>query len=289
MARRKRKAKRRLPLAFVLIVGLIVGFVFTRPQENPSPYLPIPKTSKVFLPGALTLPHVESSVLGAQTIDPLDFIGAINNERSKTGAPILRVSSILMKAAKMRADIILKHENFSHQDPYEGIELVTVLPKVNYAYAYASENIGMGGTSGPDFAGGFMNSVTHRNNLLDPNLTDTGAAIVTGPYKQYYVNIAVQLFAIPGGTDEKLGYTEEDIKKYKDQLNYLNDQLLPIRWVVERLVVGSSYTDDRRQRLERQRTIVAAVYELMKENKPLSVDDALLVQEYNTLSLEPSS
>ncbi|MEK7065483.1 MAG: CAP domain-containing protein [Patescibacteria group bacterium] len=284
MARRKRKAKRRLPLAFVLIVGLIVGFVFTRPQKNPSPYLPIPKTSKVFLPGALTLPHVESSVLGAQTIDPLEFIQAINNERTKTGAPILRVSSILMKAAQMRADVILKHQNFSHQDPFEGIELLTVLPKVNYHYAYASENIGMGGVSGPDFAGGFMNSTSHRDNLLNPALTDTGAAIVTGPYKQYYVNIAVQLFAIPGGLDEELGYTKEDIKKYKKQLSYLDNQLLPIRWVVERLVVGSSYTDDRRQKLERQRTIVASVYERMTEEEPLTPADALLVAEYNKLT-----
>lgn len=216
-----------MPLSFLLVVGLIVGFVYTKPQENPSPILPVPKVSNVFLPGALTLEHIASSVLGAQTINPLEFIQAINNERIKTGAPILRVSSILMKAAQMRADVILKHQNFSHQDPFEGIELLTVLPKVNYHYAYASENIGMGGVSGPDFAGGFMNSTSHRDNLLNPALTDTGAAIVTGPYKQYYVNIAVQLFAIPGGTDEELGYTEEDIKKYKEQLSYLDNQLYP--------------------------------------------------------------
>ena len=147
----------------------------------------------------------------------------------------------------------------------------------------------MGGVSGPDFAGGFMNRTSHRENLLNPALSDTGAAIVTGPYKQYYVNIAVQLFAIPGGIDEELGYTQDDVQQYKQQLSYLNNQLLPIRWIVERPVVGSSYTDDRRQKLERQRTIVASIYERMRDNKPLSPDDALLVQEYNTLTKELTS
>ena len=151
-----------------------------RLQFIPLSPIPIPNSiTTTYLPGPLQLPTYIASVLGTQTIEPTDIVTYVNKERTLRGTHPLRISPLLMNAAQMRADVILRYQNFSHQDPNENIELLTVLPSVGYHFRYASENIGMGGLSGEDFVHGFMNSTAHRENLLNPSLSDTGVGIAT--------------------------------------------------------------------------------------------------------------
>ncbi len=274
---------RNVIISGILTIGFIIGF---RISPRPTSLLPLPVptiTKELSYSGPLALTNISQSVLGAQAIDPIDFVNEINSVREKAGAPFLRLSTTLMKAAAMRAEVIRKHQNFSHQDPFEGIELGTVLPKLEYAFVYASENIGMGGSSAQNFVAGFMNSTTHRNNLLDPTLTETGAAIVDGPYKQYYVNYAVQLFAIPGGRDEYLGYKDKDRLLYEKELLAVKKNLHPFVWLVARIKRNPLYTDAYHNKLIRQKMILETVLSLMRETKPLENKDVALILEYNAL------
>lgn len=279
----REKARRKLRVFFLSLLGIIASILFWYGKTiyKPLAYLPVPRIASIDLPAGLTFPSYETSVLGAQTILPTDIVKYVNIAREENGAKPLRLSTILMKAAQMRADVILKYQNFSHQDPYENIELATVLPKLNYHFVYASENIGMGGQSAEDFVKGFIGSPSHKANLLNPNLSDTGIALVTGPYKQYYVNIVVHIFAIPGGKEEYLGYTAGDIKKYKSLLNEVNIKLNPIVWTVNRLRDNSEFTDKRYQRLVRQKEILTNIYMLMQKEKPLQNAQVALILEYN--------
>ena len=69
---------------------------------------------------------------------------------------------------------------------------IPVLPLVNYPFVCdTEENIGMEYNSAHAFVNGFMNSPSHKANLLNPKLTETGVAVVTDAYNQYWVNIAV--------------------------------------------------------------------------------------------------
>jgi uncharacterized protein YkwD len=274
----------RVSLAAVL---LLIGFVFglrISPKAVGLRSLPVPThITQYSYSGPLAISHLSKSVLGAQAIDPIDFINEINKERSKIGSPQLRLNTTLMRAAKMRVDVIKKYQNFSHQDPHEGIELGTVLPKLQYSFVYASENIGMGGLSAPDFVNGFMNSTSHRNNLLDPKLTETGAAIADGPYQQYYVNYAVQLFAIPGGQNEYLGYKPEEREFYEAELAAVNANLNPLIWVVGKFSRNPRYTDTHYKKLARQKVILETIVSLMRESKPLQNPDVAMILEFNTL------
>jgi len=272
--------------------GIVVGIMalcFTMgvkaaPKQVALSPLPVPpRTTEISLSGPLVLRTVNESVLGAQTIDPVDFVNEINAARAKSGSPPLRLNATLMRAAKMRAEVIKKHQNFSHQDPYEDIELGTVLPKLQYSFVYASENIGMGGISAANFVEGFMNSTSHRNNLLDPKLTDTGAAIVDGPYKQYYVNYAVQLFAIPGGQAEYLGYKDSDKEVYEAELASVKENLHPLIWVIQKVRRNPVYTDAYYTKLKRQQFILETVLARMRDTKPLENRDVTLILEYNSL------
>ncbi len=282
----KRKIHRGNIKRFLTIAVFVIAAVsFTSPvTQTPLTALPVPKrVTETSYSGPLTLDSYNVSVLGAQTIDAVDFVNEINKERTKAGSPPLRLSTVLMNAAKMRAEVILKYQNFSHQDPHEGIELTTVLPKLNYHFIYASENIGMGGVSASDFVNGFMHSTYHRGNLLDPRLTETGAAILDGPYQQYYVNIAVQLFAVPGGTDEYLGYSPSERASFEKAHTILTGKLNPIRKIIQQIIKNPDYSEEHLNKYSRQKKILDTVLARMRQNKPLENPDVALILEYNTL------
>jgi len=266
---------------FLIITVLFYPISLYRKSNRPLTTLRVPAVVRLYLPDPLEFPTIATSVLGAQTIDPQDIVKYINEERDKVGSIPLRMNTTLMRAARMRADIILKYQNFSHFDPNEHIELATVLPKLNYHFVYASENIGMGDSSARGFVSGFMHSTYHRENLLNPLLVDTGVAVGTGPYKQYYVNIAVQLFAIPAGKTEYLGYSPDEIQEYKYQLDAINAKLNPVVWTFGQLARTSEFSEDNHKKLMRKKEILDAIYALMSQEKPLANNHVALILEYN--------
>jgi len=272
-------------LAFIAISITFVGIkiLFPKPATlHTLALLRVPtEVPTIYLPGPYEAAEIYSSVLGAETINPSDIILYINNERMKYGSPPLRENAVLTKAAQMRADVILKYQNFSHQDPYEHIQLDTVLPMVNYPFRYASENIGMGDSSALAFVNGFMNSPSHKANLLNPDLQETGVALVTGPYKQYYVNIVVQLFAIPATQEQYLGYRQEDVNEYKQWINDLNQQLTLTQDRLTNHIGDQEYYEGWQKVLIRQHEILITLYNTMKENQPLVKNLVSLIQEYN--------
>jgi hypothetical protein len=266
---------------FVFLFGVVY---FHTPQQTLRPLasLEVPKEYHVELPGTyMASEPVNANILGSEVVDPKDIITYINEERMKRGARPLRVSDTLMKAAQMRADTILRHQNFSHQDPYEGIQLDTVLPLMKYPFSWASENIGMGDSTARAFVTGFMNSPSHRANLLNPELVETGAAIVTGPYKQYYVNIAVQLFAIPVDRATFLGYTQKDVQEYKQLLTDIGKQLELTKKMREEDPERLAYYEQWQTLLIRQQEIIATLSHTMAEEKPFAREMIAMIKEYN--------
>lgn len=264
---------------------LLFGFVYLNtPQKTLRPLasLKVPQEQQIELPGVYMADEpVNANVLGSEVVDPKDIITYINEERMKRGTRPLRISETLMKAAQMRADTILRHQNFSHQDPYEGIQLDTVLPLLKYPFSWASENIGMGDSTARAFATGFMNSPSHRANLLNPELVETGAALVTGPYKQYYVNIAVQLFAIPIDRATFLGYTQQDVQEYKQLLADIGKQLELTKKLREQDPDQAAYYETWQTLLIRQQEIIATLSHTMAEEKPFAREMIAMIKEYN--------
>lgn len=245
------------------------------------PDLPIPtQYASLYLPEPLTLTHPLANVLGSEPIDPRDVITYINAERMKRDIPPLKTNETLAKAARMRVQTIIRYQNFSHIDPYEHIELGTVLPKLHYGFTWASENIGMGGTSGRDFVLGFMNSTSHRNNLLDPKLKETGVAVLSGPYMKYFVNIVVQIFAIP--TDiTTLGYTKEDVQQYSKFLTDIGRQLLEAKKMIGTNPEKKEYGQQWETLLLRQQELLTLLLAEMNQGRPFTKDILSLIKEYN--------
>jgi uncharacterized protein YkwD len=290
----KRKVKKTKKISFVKpfillsSIGLFLTFVgativFPKPASlHTLALLPVPKEQPiVYFPGPYEASEIVSPVLGAETINPNDIALYINNERMKAGSPPLRVNEALTKAAQMRAETILRHENFSHQDPFEHIQLDTVLPIVKYPFTYASENIGMGDNSAKAFVYGFMHSTNHRLNLLNPDLKETGVALVTGAYKQYWVNIVVQLFAVPATQEQYLGYTKEDKEQYQQAIKDLENQIALTQQRLANHIGDQEYYEGWQKVLIRQHQILVTLYNTMQEKQPFLKNLISLIREYN--------
>ncbi len=272
-------------ISFIPVMALAFGTLFS--LQSPAHYLhplamiPVPIEPYTSSPDPLVSHEVSSSVLGAETIDPRDIVTYVNEERMKRGIRPLRVNETLMKAAQMRADVILKHQNFSHQDPYDHIQLDTVLPLLHYSFKYASENIGMGDSSGRAFVNGFMNSPPHRANLLNPQLIETGVAIASGPYKQYYVNVAVHLFAEPLDSLSYQGYTSYDEDEYKKLLVDIGKQLEQTKQFKEKDPTNAEFYDQWQRILIRQQEIIATLAHAVQNDQRYGRDVIAMIKEYN--------
>lgn len=282
---KKKKVLNACFLTGCLVAAILITQMFKgtdRVQLKPLGDLPIPVLPTVKKVAPVTINDSTDTVLGAEIIDPRDLLTYINGERMKRDIPPLRSTPKLMEAAKRRAEVIMKYENFSHWDKNEGIELATVLPSVNYPFTYATENIGMGAQSARSFMEGFMASPSHRANLLDPSLRETGAYVATGPWRGHFFSVAVQLFAIPSSSDYFLGYTKTDIKRYEESLNDIVDQLSLTRAFIEQNMDRRTYVEGWQKILIRQKEILTTLLEPMKSGKPFIEGFVTLIKEYNT-------
>ncbi len=282
-------------LILALLLVTVYGIFRTRAQATvlrPLALLPVPARPSVYLPGPLLLENIDTPVLGAETIDARDIITYVNEERMKRGAKPLRVSETLTNAAKMRAEVIMKYQNFSHQDPHEHIQLDSVLPLLSYPFTYASENIGMGDYTARAFVSGFMSSPSHKANLLDPTLVETGVAVASGPYEEYYVNIAVQLFAIPGPPSEHQEYARGELDEYQNLITDVTAQIRRTEDLMNKNVDKKEYYDQWHRLLIRQQEILMTVYMTMREKQPIVDSIVKLIEEYNanwTTVIPPAS
>ncbi len=196
--------KARLAVIFVfLVAGLSVWFSLSG-QKLTGFVLP----GKVYLPGVLNLVPAGQNVLGweSELIRPTEIIDYANKEREKAGVPILHPDERLMKAAQMRAEVMLRTKHVDHQDPYEGLNMAAVLPKVGYNFLYASENIALAQGDAKGIIAGFMNSPNHKVNLLDKNLIETGVGVVVGQMGPNYVVVVDHLFGVPVNQEAYKGY-----------------------------------------------------------------------------------
>lgn len=251
----------------------LVNFVPLRLESNQPP--------QIYLAGPFTL--VPSSViLGWETeeIKPEKIVRLVNEERGRVGLPFLVQNPKLAEAAGMRVATIFKNQNFSHKDSVDRIQLSTVLPRVNYYFSYASENIGMAQDSAAGIVQGFMSSLPHRQNLLDPRLVETGVAVRKDRFKGNYVVIVVQLFGIPASKEAYFGYSEVDKATVKGLIDGVSTEL----GQTESFLVsnpGSQYYKGWREVLVEQRQRLSEVYRRMLEGLPFERREYDLVAAYD--------
>ncbi|HYK71622.1 MAG TPA: CAP domain-containing protein [Pseudoneobacillus sp.] len=101
-----------------------------------------------------------------------------NQERTKIGAPALKVDVALSKMARDKSQDMATNNYFSHTSPTYGSPF-DMMKQYGITYRYAGENIAMGQKTPEEVVQAWMNSEGHRKNMLNPNFTHIGVGYVS--------------------------------------------------------------------------------------------------------------
>jgi hypothetical protein len=119
-----------------------------------------------------------------------------NAERQSEKLDALTVNPILNKAAEMKAEDMATKGYFAHTSP-EGKTPWYWLDQVGYQYEYAGENLAINFTDSKDVTDAWMNSPTHRANIVKDKYTEVGTGISQGIYNGKETVFVVQVYANP--------------------------------------------------------------------------------------------
>lgn len=121
------------------------------------------------------------------------LVSMTNSARGQNGLGALSTNSALASAAYAKASDILSKDYFAHNSP-DSKTPWDFINEAGYTYAYAGENLGIGYTDASELFSAWMNSPTHRENILNSNFREIGIAVVSGEFQGVETIVAVQEF-----------------------------------------------------------------------------------------------
>ena len=135
------------------------------------------------------------------TIVPDTIFSLTNNNRLDNDLSSLKANSLLDEAAQLKAEDMANKGYFAHTSP-EGLKAWDFINKVGYKFNYAGENLAINFLDSQDAINAWMNSPTHKANILNNNFTEIGIGMAKGEYEGKETTFIVQLLAFP--KDEKV-------------------------------------------------------------------------------------
>jgi uncharacterized protein YkwD len=102
-----------------------------------------------------------------------NLLTATNSQRTSNGSTPLTINSKLNASAQAKANDMVVRDYWSHNTP-DGKEPWVFIDAQGYVYTKAGENLAYGFSSSNETVIGWMNSPSHRANLLDTVFTEVG-------------------------------------------------------------------------------------------------------------------
>lgn len=142
---------------------------------------------------------VRPSVLGfSSNISPESIIQLTNTEREKAGVEILKENKVLSEVARQKAADMFAFNYWSHVSP-SGRTPWAFFLDVGYKYQYAGENLARDFSDPSSVVRAWMDSPSHRENIINPKYQEIGIAVVDGTLQGVETTLVVQLFGTPYG------------------------------------------------------------------------------------------
>lgn len=173
------------------------------------PYLPL-ITLLVGIFALLAMPLRNGSTLSAATsITKASLLAETNEERTRGEMTALGENSLISLAAQTKAEDMASKDYWSHDTP-ENLAPWSFLDAVGYSYSAAGENLAFGFADADQTIAGWLNSETHRHNMLNRNYTEAGFGVASSPNYQGAgpATIVVAMYAAPASATGILGLAE---------------------------------------------------------------------------------
>lgn len=178
-------------------------FFLSGPHNDHHPHLLRPKTLALFsLVAALIF---AGSIFNRFLLTNSDLLASVyskalislaNENRKEGDVAVLTENEVLTRAAQLKADDMASRGYFAHESP-DGITPWYWLKEAGYVYQYAGENLAVNFDDSIAVDKAWMNSPTHRANILNQHFTEIGIAQATGMYKGKETVFVVQMFGAP--------------------------------------------------------------------------------------------
>lgn len=144
---------------------------------------------------AARMPILNMDIFRAAVL-PAVLVDQANERRADFNANPLSVNELLQQAAQRKANDMAQRGYFSHISP-DGKTPWDWMREQNYAFVQAGENLAIGFFESSEVTEAWMNSPTHRQNLLNNGFTEIGIATAQGVYQGVETTFVVQMFGRP--------------------------------------------------------------------------------------------
>jgi hypothetical protein len=171
----------------------ISHYLFASKHNNYKPWIITPTALAIFclIIWSLKILIPDTLTFAAGGIDAYDLMNKINNERTQRFIPALSTNTKLITASDGKARDMLERSYFAHVDPDGNY----VWPRVEAAgyrsYLTLGENLAMDFTSANSVISAWMNSPTHRANIINEKFEDQGLTAISGAYEPQHDTIMV--------------------------------------------------------------------------------------------------
>lgn len=116
-----------------------------------------------------------------------------NREREDKGLPPLQMNDQLNQAAEAKAANMLTENYWAHFAP-SGKDPWGFILSSGYKFSYAGENLARNFYTSEDVVKAWMNSPSHRDNIVNQNYQEIGVAVVDGVLLGQKTTLVVQMF-----------------------------------------------------------------------------------------------
>ena len=133
-------------------------------------------------------------VLGlASSITTEELIKLTNQERTENGLEELTLNPVLVDAATKKAADMINKNYWAHTSP-EGRTPWSFFKEVDYQYLYAGENLARDFQDSDSVVNAWMNSPTHRDNILSSRYREIGIVVIHDTFQGKETTLVVQMF-----------------------------------------------------------------------------------------------
>lgn len=149
--------------------------------------------------GFSIISFAKPGILGTTSpISVQQIIDYTNQERTKANLPPLMENAELKEAARTKALNMFSENYWAHFAP-SGKTPWDFITDSGYRFSYAGENLAKNFTSSKDVVSAWMNSSTHKENLLNPKYKEIGIAVEDGVLNGIRTTLVVQMFGTTSG------------------------------------------------------------------------------------------
>lgn len=124
--------------------------------------------------------HKHPGILGiSYSLSEDQLLSLTNKARQENGLSPLELNDKLRSAAQLKAQDMIARNYWAHFAP-DGTTPWDFIKNAGYNYTYAGENLAKGFTTTQDVISAWMNSSSHRENILSNKYSDIGFSVVEG-------------------------------------------------------------------------------------------------------------